>query len=236
MEMQSVKPAAKTEPTQKYLKVSEVKNDTIVLKDGGLRAVLAVSSTNFALKSEEEQNAIIAGYQNFLNSLEFPVQVLMHSRILDIEGYLTKLRGLASAQTNELLRIQMTEYIEYVAKLVEFANIMSKTFYVIVPYSARGEKKETFLGKVGNLFNPTAQITSHEEGFERAKIHLDERVSHVSSALGSIGLRSILLDTRELIELLYESYNFDTASPLHAESFEEIDLGGSDSNLRIPSQ
>lgn len=201
-----------------------MKNNTLVMKDGSLRAVLAVSSTNFALKSEEEQNAIIAGYQNFLNSLEFPLQILMHSRILDIEAYLTKLKGLASAQTNELLRIQMTEYIEYVAKLVEFANIMSKTFYVVVPYSTKPEKQQTFFNKVGNFFSPAGQIALHEEGFERAKIRLDERVSHVASGLGSVGLRSLVLQTRELIELLYESYNFDTASPLHAESLEEIDI------------
>ena len=137
MELQTKSRIAKpTESTQKYLNISEVKDNVLVLRDGSLRAVITVSSTNFALKSEDEQNALTGAFQGFLNSLDFPVQILIHSRILDINGYLEKLRTLASGQTNELLRIQMTEYIEYVGKLVEYASIMSKTFYVIVPYSS----------------------------------------------------------------------------------------------------
>src|SRR3989338_4978029 len=106
------------------------------MKDGSLRGVVAVSSTNFALKSEDEQNALVAAYQGMLNSLDFPIQILIHSRVLDINSYLGKLKTLAAGQTNELLRIQMTEYIEYIGKLVEFANIMSKNFYVVVPFSS----------------------------------------------------------------------------------------------------
>lgn len=225
-EMQSKKLAgARTsEPTQKYLDVSEIREDTVILKDGSMRAILAVSSTNFALKSEDEQNAIGAAYQGFLNSLDFPIQILIHSRILDVNGYLEKMRSLESSQTNELLRIQMSEYIEYIAKLIEFANIMSKTFYVVVPYSAAAAGKTGFFSKFGRILNPAGQIAVSRNDFEQARAKLDERVAHVSSELGGMGLRSLQLKTEELIELLYQSYNFDAASPLHTESLEEMEV------------
>lgn len=225
MEMEHPKtPGGKAvESTQKYLDIEEVKENTIVLKDGSLRAVVVVSSTNFALKSEDEQNASVAAYQNFINSLDFPVQILIHSRVLDINSYLEKLRGLASAQTNELLRIQITEYIEYVASLVQYASIMNKIFYVVVPYSAAAGK-ESFTGRLAKFLNPAAKIASSQEDFERTKVKLEERINHVIAGLGGIGLRSIVLNTQELIELLYSSYNFEFASPLRAEEIEGIEI------------
>ena len=212
-----------SEPTQKYLNIAEVKENTVIMRDGSLEAVIAVSSTNFALKSEDEQNALVAAYQGFLNSLDFPVQILIHSRVLDINSYLEKLRSLTSGQTNELLRIQMTEYIEFIARLVEYSSIMSKSFYVVVPYSS-GPAKENFTSRLRKIFNPTVSIVSHEENFERAHAKLEERVQHVVSELSGMGLRSIVLATAELVELLYQSYNFETASPLHGEALEEISL------------
>lgn len=212
-----------TESTQKYLDVAEVKDNSVIMKDGSLRAVVAVSSTNFALKSEDEQNALTSSYQNFLNSLDFPIQILIHSRILDVNSYLEKLRNIMASQTNELLRIQMVEYIEYISKLVEYASIMSKTFYVVIPYS--GERvKETFFSRFRKVFNPAAQIVTREEDFEKAKVKLDERISHVISELSAMGLRSLILNTEELVELLYQSYNFDAASSLRPGSLEELEL------------
>jgi len=226
MEMQNpnlirVKPSVST---QRFLDVAEIKDSIIILRDGSYRAAATVSSTNFALKSEEEQNALTAGYENFLNSLEFPVQILIHSRVLDINGYLEKLRNLASGQTNELLRIQMSEYIEYIAKLVEYSSIMSKIFYVVVSYSERAAKKEGFGGKFLKIFNPASGIATREEDFEKAKIKIEERVNHVMGGLGGVGLRSIRLNTSELMELLYQSYNLDNSSPLRAEALGEIDM------------
>lgn len=225
MEMQSPKlvHSKPSESTQKYLDIAEIKENTIVMKDGSLRAVIVVSSTNFALRSEDEQNALIGAYQSFLNSLDFPIQILIHSRVLDINGYLEKLRELMASQTNELLRIQMAEYIEYAARLVEYASIMSKTFYVIVPYFTT-PTKQTLGSRFRKFFNPAAQIAGHREAFERAKVKLDERVAHVVSGLGSMGLRSLVLQTPELIELLYLSYNFEFATALHAEAVEEIEV------------
>lgn len=225
MEMQSTKlvRAKPTEATQKYLKIAEIKEDTIVLKDGGLRGIIVVSSTNFALKSEEEQNALIAAYQNLLNSLDFPLQILIHSRILDISSYLEKLRSLEAGQTNELLRIQMSEYIEYVGRLVETANIMSKTFYVIVPYTAEAVK-DTFSSKIAKIFNPAKTISNRQEDFQKAKLGLQKRLDHVMGGLGGIGLRALVLNTEELMELLYLSYNFGAVSPLHTGALEEIEV------------
>ena len=222
-EMQSTKTKGPSYSTQKYINVAEIKEDTLILKDGSLRAVIAVSSTNFALKSEDEQNALVAAYQGMLNSLDFPLQILIHSRVLDINGYLTKLKGLAAGQTNELLRIQMNEYMECVAGLVEFANIMSKNFYVVVPYSAQ-PVKQTWGSKIRTFFNPLAQIATSQSDFHRVKTKLDERVNHVTSELGSVGLRSLVLTTEELVELLYQAYNLDSASVLHAENIKGIEI------------
>jgi type IV secretory pathway VirB4 component len=225
MEMQSSsiagsKPVAST---QAYLDVAEVKEGTIVLKDGSLRAVIVVASTNFSLKSAEEQNALISSYQDFLNSLEFPVQILMQSRKLDIHSYLDKLRAIMQEQSNELLRLQTQEYIEYIAKLIEFASIMNKTFYVIVPLSVVAAR-QGFFAKLGNMMNPVKTINMKSQEFERKREELYQRVNQVMGALNGMGLRAIVLSTEELVEMLYNSYNFDAASPIKIKSIDELDL------------
>lgn len=209
--------------TQSFLDVAEIKEGTVILRDGSLRAVVVVSSTNFSLKSADEQNALISAYQNFLNSLEFPIQILMQSRKLDIHAYLDKLRVHMQEQTNELLRLQTQEYIEYVGKLIEFASIMNKTFYVVVPLSAAAAKPG-FMTKIGNLMNPVKTINLKSQEFELKREELYQRVNQVLGALGGMGLRTMTLETEELIELLYNSYNFDAASPIKIKKVEELDL------------
>lgn len=209
--------------TQAYLDVAEIKEGTIVLKDGSLRAIVVVSSTNFSLKSGDEQNAIIAAYQNFLNALEFPIQVLMQSRKLDIHSYLDKLRGVMQQQTNELLRLQTQEYIEYIAKLIEFASIMTKTFYVVVPLSTAA-RKEGILSKIGSMFSPGRKISAQEQDFERGREELYKRVNQITGSLGSMGLKTLVLSTEELVELLYNSYNLNTASQIKIKSIDELEL------------
>ncbi len=222
MQGSGAKPAGASS-TQGHLKVGEIKAGTIVMRDGTLRAVMVVSSTNFSLKSTDEQNALIASYQSFINSLDFPIQILMQSRKLDINAYLEKLRGILEQQTNELLKLQTQEYIEYVTKLVEFASIMNKTFYVIVPYSI-GATKEGFVAQIKKLFNPASMITLEEHEFEEHREVLYNRVEHVASALNGMGLRTITLSTEELVELLYNSYNLSSASAVRIKSVEELDL------------
>ena len=212
-----------TASTQQYLDIAEIKQGTIVMRDGSLRAVLVVSSTNFSLKSADEQNAFISAYQSFLIALEFQIQILLQSRKLDINSYLDRLRAIQQQQTNELLRMQTQEYIEYIGKLIEFASIMNKTFYVIVPLSS-GAAKQGFLSGLSNLFNPATQISGKDKEFDRAREDLYKRVSQVSLSLGSMGLKTLLLTTEELLELMYNSYNLNTATPIKIKNIEDLDL------------
>lgn len=227
LEMQSgsMSGSKPTASTQAYLDIAEIKKGVIVMKDGSLRAVLVVSSINFSLKSGEEQNALIAAYQNFLNSLEFPIQILMQSRKLDIHAYLNKLQIIMQQQTNELLRLQTQEYIEYVGKLIEFASIMNKTFYVVIPYTT-AVMKTGFMAKFTNLLSPSTDIKLHESSFETSREELSKRVGQVTGGLSAMGLKTIGLNTEELIELMYNSYNLDTASPIKIKSVSDLDLSG----------
>lgn len=196
--------------TQVYLKISEIRDDTLVLKNGGLRAVLGVSSINFNLKSEEEQNAIVYSYQGFLNTLEFPIQVVIRSKKLDIDEYLDKLRKLGEKQENPLLQRQTYEYVEYISKLVEYADIMQKEFYVVVPYDPYRAQKLTmiqkFLQSLQSKETYDAIKRRHDE-FESLKKALNQRVSTVRVGLENCGLKVNQLTTKELIELFYNIYN-----------------------------
>jgi type IV secretory pathway VirB4 component len=221
--------------TQSFLDVSEINQGTIVLKDGSMRAIMVVSATNFSLKSSEEQNALIGSYQSFLNSLEFPVQILMQSRRLDINSYLEKMRGIMQNQTNELLRMQTQEYIEYVSKLIEFASIMNKTFYVVVPYSVEAVKTG-FLSRFSLLFNPAGNIKLRKEDFDKHREVLYQRVDQVSSELSGMGLRTLVLNTEELVELLYNSYNLSAASPIRIKSIDDLEMMHSDDEASAPQQ
>jgi hypothetical protein len=223
MAMTEMKKEKNVMSTQSHLDVAEVKESTVVLRDGSMRSVIVVSSTNFSLKSGDEQNALIDSYQSFLNSLDFPIQIIMQSRKLDIHAYLDKLRSIMQQQTNELLRLQTQEYIEYVAKLIEFASIMNKTFYVVVPYSPF-VTREGLMQKISNLINPIKGISLKKQEFEAHKEALFQRVNQILGALNSMGLHTIILNTEELVELLYNSYNFDNASPIQIKKIEELDL------------
>ena len=196
--------------TQTYLRISEIRDDTVVLKNGGLRAVLEVSSINFNLKSEDEQNAITYSYQGFLNTLEFPIQILIKSRKLDIDNYLDKLRKIGEKQTNALLQQQTYEYVEYIAKLVEYADIMEKTFYAIVPFDPyRSEKQgffQRFLASM-NAKDTYVNIKRKHEEFEQLKKGLNQRVNVVKIGLENCGLKVEQLPTEKLIELFYNIYN-----------------------------
>lgn len=209
------KPAAST---QHFLDFSEIRDGVVVMKDGSLRAVLMISSINFSLKSQEEQDAIIYAYQEFLNSMDFPLQILIQSRKLDIDGYLEKLSNQEMKQQNELLRIQTAEYMEYVRELVEMAQIMSKNFYVVIPYSGSGDQKNK--KGVKEFLNPAVVVTQSEKAFQKARTRLLQRLSHVESGLQSLGLRVMPLETQELIELLYNTYN---PSNYESEKLVEID-------------
>ncbi len=196
--------------TQRYLDFAGVHDDTLILKNGGLRAILEVSSVNFNLKSEEEQNAIIYGYQRFVNALNFPVQILVKSRKLDIDQYLDSLKEKLRHQQNELLKAQMSEYIEYVAKLVEYADIMEKKFYVVVPQNPlRAEQKGTLVSFWQKIHpdDKVEEIIKRRKEFKMLKRGLDERINIVTTGLENCGLNVTQLGTERIIQLFYQCYN-----------------------------
>ena len=197
--------------TQKFLDIAEIREDTVVMRDGTLRAVLMVSSINFSLKSEEEQNAIIAQYVGFLNNIDFPLQIVVQSRELSIENYMNTLKQKEKEQTNELLKIQTSGYIQYILELISIGKIMSKRFYIIIPYNPLSDKHKSFMASMGEVFKPATTIKMKDSRFKRLKKELELRIENVVGGLNSIGLNSIQLDTQSLIELYYNTYNPQTS-------------------------
>jgi hypothetical protein len=213
-----------TSPTQSFLDVSEVKEDTIILKNGALRSILAVSAINYDLKSTDEQDAIIGQYQNFLNSLDFPIQVLISSRKLNIDHYMDFIESKEKTQTNELLRLQISEYKNFIHQLVSVSNIMDKNFYIVVPFSPIENQEKGFLRNFMNTINPKRGILEKRESYETYRNQLFQRVDHIIAGLSGIGLRIVPLETQELIELLYESYNPRVFNDADLGKVEELDL------------
>ncbi len=197
--------------SQRFLSVSEIRQDTLVMKDATLRAVLMVSSINFSLKNEDEQNAIISSYVGFLNGLDHPLQVVIQSRELYIKPYLQDLLKREREQVNELLRAQIADYRSFITELVDMGEIMSKNFYVIVPYDPLSNKQKSFWSRFSEVLNPAVTVKLKAERFAKRKYDLDQRVRQVESGLHSIGLEVVRMDTQSLVELLYSTYNPDIA-------------------------
>lgn len=186
--------------TQTHLPFSAVFQDTVILKDGGYRKILLVSSINFGLKSEEEQTAILYSYQSFLNSLTFPVQILTQSRQIDLSEYIANLKKKMFQQANELIRYQTQEYIDFITRLISVANIMDKKFFVVVPYTKPDVKRGLFGTRHSAL-----QVSLPE--FEKVKLELEKRTDVVIQGLSDLGLKAVTISTEQIIELLYSSYN-----------------------------
>ena len=203
----SKKPSAPA--TKLFLPIAEIKDGVVVLKDGTLRAVLMSSSINFALKSEDEQNALVSSYVSFLNSIDFPLQIAVQSRKLQVQPYIDQLLSQEKQQTNELLRVQTADYRAFIQELVEIGEIMTKKFYVIVPYDPLSNKKKSFYSRFKEVLKPALSVRLKEEVFQRRKKDLDMRVRNISAGLTSIGLNIVPLDTQALIELYYSTYNPD---------------------------
>jgi len=200
-------PRASARSTQEFLPVSEVRDGVIILKDGSLRAILLASSLNFALKSEDEQTAFIIQFQNFLNSLDFSCQIFVQSRMLDIRPYVATLEAAYKEQLDDLMRIQIREYIEFVKSFTEAANIMTKNFFVVVPYSPTiniVRKGPLSLLPFGRKKGSTEEAN---RTFEEQVSQLEQRVSIVQQGLVRTGVRTVQLGTEEAIELLYKMFN-----------------------------
>ena len=191
--------------TQELIDIDTVREGVIILKSGSLRSVLMCSSQNFALKSDDEQQATIFQFQNFLNSLDFHVQILVQSRKLNIADYLEKLKQLEEQQQNELLKLQTAEYRQFVANLVEGSAIMTKMFYVTISYDPITQTRKGLLSflKRGKTFVKV--------DFDRARNQLFQRVGFVMDGLRRTGIKAVPLNTEEVIELLWSFYNPDEA-------------------------
>lgn len=225
--MKNAKAAAKKNSfanTQGHLAMAEVKQDTVIMKDGTLRAVLMVSSINFALKNEDEQQAIVSSYVSFLNALDHPLQISIQSRELYIKPYLEKLTKQEREQPNELLRAQIADYRSFISELVEMGSIMSKQFFVIVPYDPISNKKKSFWSRLSEVINPAITVKLKEEKFLKRKYDLDMRVRQVEAGLTGMGLEVMRLDTQSLVELFFSTYNPDIALSEHLPPLQNIQV------------
>ena len=214
-----VKNKKKTTPdatTQRHLPFSQIRENIIIMKDSSARLVMRCSTINFLLKSSEEQDAIIMSFQRFLNALDFPVQIIVRSTKLDIDGYLQKLKNQAVSQKNELLQNQTYEYIEYLKKLVEVAQIMKKDFYIVVPFDKQEDQSVKSTGvfwifknfwRALNNGDDITKIRQQIKDFSSMKKWLTGRVNTVKSSLESIWIRATELEKSELVNLLSEYYN-----------------------------
>ena len=197
--------------TQAHLKIAGIEEGVIIMRDGSLAVVLQTTPINFGLKNELEQNAIIAKYQGFLNSLEFPIEIVVRSKRLDLEPYLISLEQRVTSQTNELLQIQSEDYISFMRNLVQVANIMSKSYYVVISYK-RVDTGSAKKGLLSAFSHQSSGPTLTRSQFNHLRDELNARANTVATGLTQMGLGVTALDTQQLIELFYATYNPDISA------------------------
>lgn len=208
--------AISSKPTQQFVPIKEIRDGVVILKNGEMRMLLLASSINFALKSSDEQVAIIYQFQNFLNSLDFSVQFFIESRRLDIRPYLATLSERLGQETNEMMRIQIKEYIEFVRKFTESTSIMSKVFFIVVPYAGFSPVavKDAAQGIFGKKKSSGGSSLS-AQAFEEARSQLEQRANIIRQGLSRTGVRVVPLGTEEVTELYYKIFNpSDVEKPL----------------------
>jgi len=193
----------KSGATQQFVPIKEIRNGVVILKDGGYRGILICSSINFALKGADEQRAIIGGFQNFLNTLDFSIQIISNSRRMDLRPYLALLAEKSDFQKTELLKIQLREYIEFIRSFAEQQNIMTKSFYIVVPYSP----KISFQSAASVFGGSKPSAATRATSFEEDRAQLEQRMALVAGGLAGTGVRAVPLGTEEIIELYYRAFN-----------------------------
>ena len=196
--------AQKQASTQDFVPIRDVRNNVVVLKNGQLCTILIASSINFALKSLDEQRAILQQYQSFLNTIDFSLQFYTQSRRLDIEPYLQQLSSRETQQDNDLMRIQLREYISFIRTFVSEVDIMSKNFFVVIPYTPINVD---FKSNLGTLLTGKKEVKLEEEKLQENLMQLQQRVSLVEQGLNRVGIRTIALKNEELVELYYHIFN-----------------------------
>lgn len=219
-------PKSNQSSTQNTLQIAEIRDGVAIMHDGSFRTVLMAKSINFDLMSPEERDSVEYAYQNFLNSLYFDIQIYVHSSIIDMGPYIQKLEKIRTEHDNLLLAVMMGDYIDFVNAIADQTNVMDKKFYVIIPYYNSIESIS--IKKSSSSFFTTVfgqkdkKITINEHTLEEAKTELTKRAATVMDGLLECGVKSIPLDTEELIELYYDSYNPDTATRQRLKSFSEL--------------
>jgi len=199
-----------TGATQKFVDIDEIKNEVIYMKNGGLRKVLLINGINFDLRSEEEQQMILGSFQSFLNRLDFPIEFFIHSRKINIKSYLDKIKQREEDEKNELLKIQIGEYINFIRSFVEENPIITKSFFVVVPYNpiATVEEAKKGLSKImTSLTGGNKKEDEKNESMSKKLQQLNYRVEEVVAGLEQIGLRTNKMSDEELTELFYNLYN-----------------------------
>ena len=189
---------------QDFVPIKEVKENVVIFKDGRMCSILLASSINFALKSIDEQEAILGQFQSFLNTLDFSIQFYTQSRRLDIEPYLNLLRERESEQYNDLMRIQLREYIDFIKTFVKEVDIMAKNFFIVVPYNPSVVDVE---GGITALLSRKKNSATEEASFEEDRLQLEQRASLVEQGLNRIGVRTVTLQDEALVELYYHIFN-----------------------------
>jgi len=194
--------------SQEFVAIDEIREGLIILKNGGLRAVLMCGSRNLELESIDSQNAIISSYSDFINSFDWPLQIIIHSRKLDINPYLKTLEEKLKTQENELLKIQTAEYVDFIRNFVTLTDIMIKRFYISVPFDPIESNTEGPIEKITSIL-PKKQTKNNitEEKIKEYGTQLLQRVDHIIMALAHVGIKASQLQTDELIELFYNLYN-----------------------------
>ena len=206
--------ATPKQSTKDFVEIADIRDTVVVLKGGSLRSVLEVNSMNFELKSADEQTAVIRAFQNFLNSIDFPLQIAVSSRRLDVGPYLKSLDILTASISNELMKIQSVEYSRFIRGLTELANIMSKKFYIVVPLyvvetmAQTGGTATGFFGAIKSAVNPSKFVkTLTDQELENFKIQLTQRIQFLMDGISGLGLEGRALNKDELLNLYYSYYN-----------------------------
>lgn len=200
--------ALKAKATQEFVPIKEVRDGVIVLKDGGLRAIILANSVNLSLKSDDEQKATIIQFQSFLNTLDFTVQISVQSRRLDIRPYLLLLEDRMKVQSEPLLKLQTKEYIEFIRNFTESVSIMTKSFFVVIPYTHTILKSDNgILKRLFSRKNQAETKLANQEDFEEKRSQLEERVSVIQQGLSRCGIKSAQLGTEEIVEVFYKVFN-----------------------------
>ncbi len=222
-------PKTNLNSTQNMLQLAEIRDGIVIMNDGSFRSIVMVKSINFDLMSPQEQEAVEYSYQGFLNSLYFPIQIFIRSQKIDLQPYIAKLDKIRTEHDNMLLAMLMEDYLVYIDQLSQQTNIMDKKFYIVIPYFPVTEvqkaltQSKNFLSGVKGLFATKEQrVTINEADLEKAKSELRNRVQSVLAGLMQCGVQGLPLDTQELIELLYDTYNPDTATRQQLKNFDDL--------------